>query len=132
MLEMGVTFDIAQLVADNEIVAMTKHCRRGIPVSDATLMTDEIATVGPGGEFLSAKGTLAGMRSQSDARIIDRQVREAGGEAGSPAFYETARKEAKRILAEHQVPPLPKEVSEEVRSIIAKAEREAGVAPPTT
>lgn len=128
MLEMGVTFDIAQLVADNEIVAMTKYCRGGIPVSDATILADEIAAVGPGGEFLSSEGTLRGMRAQSATKIIDRQVREAWQNAGSPAYYETARREAKRILAEHEIPLLPDDVTAEITAILDKADKAAGVA----
>lgn len=128
MLEMGVTFDIAQLVADDEIVAMTRFCRGGIPVSDATLLRDEIAAVGPGGEFISSESTLKGMRAQSGATIIDRQVREAWQAAGSPPYYETARREARRILAEHEVPPLPADVKQEIRSIIERTEKQTGVA----
>ena len=29
MLEAGITFDLAQLVVDNELIAMTKYCRAG-------------------------------------------------------------------------------------------------------
>lgn len=122
MLEMGVTFDIAQLVADNEIVAMTKHCRRGIPVRDDTTAIEEVMAVGPGGEFLSTELTLKHMRSQSTAKIINRQVHEAWEGAGSPEYYETARREAKRILAEHEVEPLPDEVSKRIRAIVKKAD----------
>lgn len=128
MLEMGVTFDIAQLVADDEIVAMTRFCRGGIPVSDATMMLDEIAAVGPGGEFVSTDGTLKGMRAQSATKLIDRQVREAWQADGSPAYYDTARKEAKRILAEHEVPELSDDVRKEIRSVIERTEKEAGIA----
>ena len=31
MLEAGITFDLAQLVVDNELIAMTKYCRQGHP-----------------------------------------------------------------------------------------------------
>jgi len=123
MLEMGITFDVAQLVADNEIVEMTKFCRSGIPVSDRTLLLDEIKAVGPAGEFLSSERTLKDMRSLSDTRIINRQVRDAWQEAGSPEYYETARQEAKRLLDEHEVEPLPKDVADEIHRIVEEADR---------
>jgi trimethylamine:corrinoid methyltransferase-like protein len=59
--------------------------------------------------------------------LIDRQVREAWEEAGSPVFYEQAKKEAKRILAEHEVEPLPDDVAAEVRSIVKRVDSECGV-----
>jgi trimethylamine--corrinoid protein Co-methyltransferase len=122
MLETGVTFDVAQLVADAEIVAMTKHVRRGIPVNDRTTFVDEIISVGAGNEFLSSKSTLKGARSLSQTKLIDRQVREAWEAAGSPDYYEQAKKEARRILAEHEIEPLPADVAQEVRAIVEGAE----------
>jgi trimethylamine--corrinoid protein Co-methyltransferase len=123
MLEMGVTFDVAQLVADAEIVAMTKLARVGIPVNDRTTFVDEIISIGAGNEFLSSASSLKGARSLSQTKLIDRQVREAWEGAGSPDYYEQAKKEARRILAEHEIEPLPADVAQEIRSIIATAER---------
>ena len=123
LVEAGQTMDFAQLVADAEIVAMTKAARVGIPVNDRTTFVDEIISVGAGNEFLSSESSLMGARSLSQTKLIDRQVREAWEEAGSPDYYEQAKKEARRILAEHEIEPLPADVAQEVRSIIATAER---------
>ena len=37
MLEMGITFDLAQLVWDHEIAEMILHSLKGVPVNDTTL-----------------------------------------------------------------------------------------------
>lgn len=126
MLEAGITFDLAQLVVDNELIAMSKYCRAGIPVNDATTAVEEIMSIGPAGHFLDSASTLKGMRGLSTTSLIDRQVREAWEAAGSPAFYETARQKARRILAEHEVQPLPKDVAEEMAAVVAEADREVG------
>ena len=42
MLEMGMTFDYAKLVMDNEFAYMIKHAVKGIDVDDATLAVDVI------------------------------------------------------------------------------------------
>jgi trimethylamine---corrinoid protein Co-methyltransferase len=126
MLEAGITFDLAQLVVDSELIAMTKYCRAGIPVNDATTAVEEIMAVGPAGHFLEQASTLQGMRGLSTTKLIDRQVREAWETAGSPDFYEKARCEARRILAEHEVEPLPDDVTEQMRAIVADADREVG------
>jgi trimethylamine--corrinoid protein Co-methyltransferase len=126
MLESGITFDLAQLVVDSELIAMSKYCRAGIPVNDATTAIEEIMSIGPAGHFLDSASTLKGMHGLSTTRLIDRQVRESWEAAGSPDFYETARRDARRILAEHEVEPLPKEVAEEMAAIVTEADREVG------
>ena len=124
MLEAGITFDLAQLVVDSELIAMTKYCRAGIPVNDATTAVEDIMAVGPAGHFLERASTLQGMRGLSTTKLIDRQVREAWEAAGSPDFYQAARQEARRILAEHEPTPLPDEVAEEIRAIVVQADSE--------
>ena len=42
MLEMGITFDLAQLVLDNEVAGLIKRAVRGIEVNDETLSLDTI------------------------------------------------------------------------------------------
>ena len=46
MLELGITFDFAQLVIDNEIAEMIKHVVKGIDVNDYTMATNVIKEVG--------------------------------------------------------------------------------------
>ena len=64
MLEMGITFDLAQLVIDNEIIGMAMRAVEGIQVNDETLAFDLIKKVGPGGHFVSARHTRRHMRSE--------------------------------------------------------------------
>ena len=127
MLEAGITFDLAQLVVDSELIAMTKYCRAGIPVNDATTAVEDIMAVGPAGHFLEQASTLQGMRGLSTTKLIDRQVREAWEAAGSPDFYQAARQEARRILAEHRPQPLPDEVAEQIHAVVVRADEEVGV-----
>ena len=129
MLEAGMTFDPAQLVADNEFVKMTRFLRKGIAVNDATTSVDEIVAVGPAGNYLELESTLRHARELSNPKLIHRNVREAWEAEGSPDFYQQARKEARRILAEHTPQPLPEDVLAEIQTIVAKADATyAGVA----
>jgi trimethylamine:corrinoid methyltransferase-like protein len=127
MLESGVTFDLAQLVLDAEMIAMTKYARKGIQVGDATTAIEEIIEVGPANHYLTRKSTLEGVRKLSTTRFIDRQVREGWEMSGSPEIYELARREAKRLLAEHQVQPLPDDAAEQIHAMVVKADEEMGV-----
>jgi trimethylamine--corrinoid protein Co-methyltransferase len=128
MLESGVTFDFGQLVMDDEFAAMIKQVVGGIPVNDETLMVDEIAAVGSFGDFLSLDSTMRYMRSQSQPKLIDRRVRDDWAAMGGTDMHERATREAIRILDEHQPPPLPDDVADELSAIIAATGHKLGVA----
>ena len=127
MLEMGVTLDFGQLVMDNEFAGMIKHVLNGIPVNDETLAVDVIHAVGPFKDFLGQKHTLKHMKSQSQAQIIDRRMREDWEAAGSPDIYRRAHDKMIEILETYEPPPLPDDVRTTIRSIVAEAEKEQGV-----
>lgn len=127
MIESGMTFDFGQLVMDDEFARMIKHAVRGVPVDDETLAVDVIAGVGPFRDFLSEDHTMRHMREQSQPRFIDRRVREEWAAQGSSTIYERATQTAREILETHQPLPVPEAAREEMRAIIAEAERHLGV-----
>ena len=126
MTESGVTFDCAQLVMDDEWIAMIRHFLGGIPVNRDTLAGDDIAAVGPFGDFLSLPSTYAHMREQSQPRLMDRRVREEWAADGATDMYERARQKACEILDSHRREPLDEEVKQQMRAIVARADRERG------
>jgi len=125
MIESGVAFDFGQLVMDNEFARMVRHAVGGIPVTDELLGGDDIARVGPFGDFLSLDSTLKFMRGQSQPKLIDRRVREDWAAAGGKDLHQRATEEARRILATHTPGPLPDDVVREVRKIVDAADLEA-------
>jgi trimethylamine---corrinoid protein Co-methyltransferase len=127
MLESGVTLDYAQLVIDAEIARMVKHVVGGIPVNDETLAVDDIHAVGPFGDFLSLDATLRNMRTLSQPRFMDRRVREDWQAMGAEDACSAARREARRLLAEHRPPALPADVLAAMQEIVTEAEIDAGV-----
>jgi trimethylamine--corrinoid protein Co-methyltransferase len=125
MIESGVTFDLAQLVMDAEIARLVKRSLHGMPVNDETLAVDDIVGVGSFGDFLSLDATLRNIRDHSQPRLLDRRVREDWTSAGATDLYERARASARKIVAEHVVPPLPEGVAAEVEATLQRAEAEA-------
>ena len=125
MIESGVAFDFGQLVMDNEFARMIRHAVGGIPVTDELLGADDIAEVGPFGDFLSLDSTLKFMRGQSQPKLIDRRVREEWAAAGCTDLHQRAQEEARRILATHAPEPLPDAVVREIRAIVDAADLEA-------
>jgi trimethylamine--corrinoid protein Co-methyltransferase len=126
MTESGVTFDHAQLVMDNDFIKMIRHAVMGIPVSDDALMVDDIVKVGAFGDYLSLDSTLKLMRSLSMPKLLDRRVRE-DWELEKTDLYTRSRREANRIIETHKPEPLPDDVKARLRTIVAQADKEAGV-----
>jgi trimethylamine--corrinoid protein Co-methyltransferase len=127
MIESGVTFDCAQLVVDDEIAAMIKHTVMGMPVDDEQMAVEDIAAVGPFGDFLSLDATLKHMRSLSQPRHLDRRVREDWQERDGSDLYGRAREAALEMIESHKPEPLDPDAARQVRAIVAAADRERGV-----
>ena len=127
MLEMGITFDLAQLVWDHEIAEMILHSLKGVPVNDTTLAVDVIKEMGIGKDYLSHPTTYEHMRSQSQAKLIDRRMREDWEAAGSTDAYKRSHDKMIDILETYEPPQLSDEVLKNVRSIVKESENELGV-----
>ena len=127
MLEMGITFDLGQLVLDNETAGMIKYAVNGIPVTDETLAIDVIKEVGIFKDFLGHEDTYRHMRSQSQAQLFDRRVREDWERDGQTDAYQRAQEKVQDILQNYTPPPLSDSLRGTIRSIIADAEAELGV-----
>jgi trimethylamine--corrinoid protein Co-methyltransferase len=128
MIESGVTFDCGQFVMDNEFAKMIKHVVAGIAVDDETLAVEDIARVGPFGDFLSLDATLKHMRELSQPEMLDRRVREDWEARGSRDLYATCLEKARDIIREHVPEPVPDDVAARLHAIVAETDRAAGVA----
>ena len=128
MIESGVTFDCGQLVMDNEIARMIKHVVNGIPVDDETLAVEDIAGVGPFGDFLSLDATLRHMRELSQPEVLDRRVREDWEARGATDLATRTRARALELIETHEPLPLDADMAKQIRGIIEAADREKGVA----
>lgn len=125
MLELGITFDFAQFVMDNEMFKMIKKVLGGIDVTDANMAVDIIKEVGPGGEFVSHVHTFENFRKeQSQTKLIDRTMRDAWLMSGGKDLTERAYEEANHILNNHKVAPLEPGIEETLRAIVEEAEKE--------
>lgn len=128
MLELGVTFDFAQLLMDNEIFKMVKKVIGGIEISDEKMALDVIHEVGPGGQFVSHEHTYNNFRrEQSQSRLIDRNNRTGWLNSGGKTMTERAYEEANAILNSYQPEPLPDSTVAALRAIVEEAEKEYGL-----
>ena len=127
MLELGITFDYAQMVMDNEMARMIKKAVCGISVSDESLAVDVIKQVGTAGNFISEEHTFKHMRTQSKSKVIDRRMRDVWLADGGKDFSERAYEVARSILEDYKPDFLPERVQAELRAIVEETEIELGV-----
>jgi trimethylamine--corrinoid protein Co-methyltransferase len=124
MLEMGITFDLAQLVLDHEFAGMILHSLDGIVVNVETLSVDVIRELGIGKDYMAHASTYKHMKSQSQAQIIDRRMREDWETAGGTDAYKRAHSRMIEMLETYEPAPLPENVVKTLRSIVEEAEKE--------
>lgn len=127
MLELGITYDYAMMVMENEMAAMIKKSVQGISVSDETVAVDVIKQVGSAGNFITQDHTFTHMRTQSQSRLIDRRMRGSWLDVGGKDITEKAYAKAIEILETYKPEPLPEEVAARLRAIVEEAEKEYGV-----
>ena len=128
MLECCLLSSYEQYVIDNEMLGMVARILEGIRVNEDTLSFDQLKEIGPGGNFMGLRHTLNHVRGGEHylPRLFDRSTRDGWTTQGSKDIRETAREKAKQILSTHTVEPLPKEVEDELKSIIQNAEETYG------
>jgi len=124
---MGITFDLAQLVLDNEVAGLIKRAVGGIVVNDETLSLDTIKEIGPFKDYLAHETTFKNMRLTTSPKLMDRTMRPKWEKTGSKDAYQRACDEVRRILETYQPPKLSDEVLKKVRDIVKGAEAEQGI-----
>ena len=121
MLDSGMTWDYAQAVMQNEMVRMIVKTIEGIPLSDELMALDVIASVGPGGEYITHKHTFRNMNIQSRVDLFDRNTREVWDAKGSKDIVEKSYEKAFHILNNHKPEPLSENVKATLNEIFQDA-----------
>lgn len=124
----GLTGSLDFLVMMDETIAMTKRILKNFKIDSETLALDTIEEVGPGGNFLTEKHTLDHFKSEAWVPdLFSRGSMEDWEKKGSLTLKDRANQRVIEILEDHEPEPLPREVSEEIESIIASVKGTANV-----
>ena len=114
------------IVLSDELIGMVKRFLSGVRVDDEMLALDVIDEVGPGGNFIGTEHTRRHMRSELWVPdLMDRTRYDSWQAAGATTLGDRVRRRAAEILATHQAPPLPDDVSAGIDSILARADKQA-------
>ncbi len=127
LLEISTLLSYEQLVIDNERIADLSRAAADQPLNADTLALDIIRDVGPGGHFLAQVHTARHVREFSIPRFGGREASaEDRREPGAPPdARERARREARRLLESHAVPPLPDQLETALERIAETPARTA-------
>jgi trimethylamine--corrinoid protein Co-methyltransferase len=121
----GMACSCEQLIMGNEIIGMTKRFIEGITVNADTLARDVIDAVGPGGNFLAQRHTVAHLRKELwQAKLFNRQPIAAWQAAGQPTMEDRVRDEIHKIVETHQPEPLDGNILEAVQRLKREGEKE--------
>lgn len=127
MQEMGVNFNLQQLLIDAEIADMILYTLKGMPVDDENLAVDVIDSVGFKKDFLTHRHTFKNRHLQSNPKLIDRQVRARWEADGSTTMAERAQQLFLKLYAEHRPEPLAADKAAALRKIVNEAEADYGL-----
>jgi trimethylamine--corrinoid protein Co-methyltransferase len=125
-LESGLCGSLAQLVVCNEIVGWIEHLVAPVEINDETLALDLIDDVGPDGQFLDTKHTLAHFREHWYPDVFERGNYDQWRAAGGKSLGERAAERVEKILEEHKSEPLPEDVTRAVHTVVERAEAQFG------
>jgi len=122
-MEFSLAVCYEKILTDHELLGMIERLARGVEVSDETLAVDVIDKVGPGGHFLAQKHTMEHHRREHFIpKLFDTQPYDSWVKTGSKEIREKAREEIKRILKEHQPPPLDEELEQKLWKYVKETE----------
>ena len=123
----SMVLSLEQLLIDVEVFGMCRQARRGIDAGADRWLEDVIDRVGPGGDFLSERSTVAGIRGGEwyVSKLGVHGTFESWDSAGRPALLQQAREQVEHMLTTHQPLPLGEDVERELDRIQKRARERA-------
>ena len=115
-------WSFAEMLMDCEIFSNIHKMMQGIVVNKETLALETIASVGPGGNFLTQKHTRQHMHDIFLSQYMDRRPYNEWEEKKDDA-RQWALAKANAILTAHQPDPLDPKIISEMSRIIAREEK---------
>lgn len=123
-LDHALTISLESLVIDHEICRLAERVRQGITVDRGTLAEQVISSVGPGGEYLTAKHTFQYFEQEHFVpQMLNRDTRTRWVSAGSKDSWQSAHERVQQILKEHEPAPMPEDTLKELEDYVKFVEK---------
>ena len=125
-LEVATTISPVQLAIDNEVFGMVRRMITNITFDDDSLAWADLLTAEPGCNFLTADHTLRHCRDGLMPTNFTRMTREEWDKQGPGDLVARAGQYCKDLLEKATPTNLPGQVTREMDSTVARADRELG------
>jgi trimethylamine--corrinoid protein Co-methyltransferase len=118
LFEGELSYDIAQLVIDNELARYVENVMRGVDMDKDNTSVDLIKRVGIGGHYLDTEQTLRFFKTEHEESVLfDRRSRGVWRETSEKSVYAKAKKIAADIIASEIEYTLPDKIKAEIDTI---------------
>ena len=121
--EAGNLTRLDDLVFCNEVISFLKKMVEGIPVTDDTLAEDVVNSVGPGGNFMTTKHTIANFKSNWSPDLLKPLSYDKSGGSPGGALENSLKQRVRDIVAKGPQNPLSQDVLNKLDAIMEKAEK---------
>jgi trimethylamine--corrinoid protein Co-methyltransferase len=122
LLDSSQVLSLEQMVLDDEAFRSIRRVAAGFEADPSRLMSELVAEVGPGGNFLGKRATLAYLKAGEhfEPRLGQRGSWDAFERRGRSEL-ELARERVSRLLRDHQTAPLAPEVERALGEVLERA-----------
>ncbi|MFP3953866.1 MAG: trimethylamine methyltransferase family protein [Candidatus Bipolaricaulota bacterium] len=117
-MESGLTTSLEMVALTDELIDMSDHMMGGIPVTDETLMLEQIKDEGPGGDFLGTPETVEQFRDYWEPDYFDRSLRDNWENEGSPTTGDRLNEKVKEIIEDYEPERLADDTVEEIMDMV--------------
>ncbi|MEK7312708.1 MAG: trimethylamine methyltransferase family protein, partial [Chloroflexota bacterium] len=129
MLDFLACQSVEKLVLDAEAIAMARRLLAGIESRGESLATELFAELGHSGDFLASRHTRQWFRHEQHlpSAVIDRGSVRTWSETGRTDTAARAKDRVVELLAQYQRRALEPKIEKELRSIVEREARRAGM-----
>jgi trimethylamine--corrinoid protein Co-methyltransferase len=117
-MDSGTTTSFNHIVICHEIIGWIQQFMKGLAIDAETLALDSVHAVGPDGEHLTSKHTLAHFREDFYPELLDQRRYDDWFNSGASTLEDRARKKVGAILENHRPPQLSEALGRELQRIL--------------
>jgi trimethylamine--corrinoid protein Co-methyltransferase len=119
-MDAGMQGSLQQIALCNDYLGFIRAMTKGVEVSDETLALDVIDQLGPTGSYLEHEHTIRHYREPYYSKLADKSPFAVWHKKGATTMEARAAKQVDQILAKHKAEPLPAEVQNDIKKIVAR------------
>ncbi len=119
-MDSGLQGSLPLQVMCNEFIGFLRAATCGVTVDEETLALDVVDELGPSGNYLDHPHTLRHIREPFYSKLLFKGVFAQWEKKGRKTMEQLASEKVDKILKSHTVEPLPEEVQQAIKEIVAR------------